>query len=257
MIWRTQYNVPEVYPAESRDFQLIGRLLDSVTNGVKFNIDSMSRTTSARDIMSTLLPLLQDKLGFFSDAHFTDIELRYVLDAFPTIMKYKGSKKAIREAVNVFLRLNCIDARSTTAYINIGEDSQRSSSVIYGDVLDKYTIFINIKSAPRDTKVLDEIFRYILPPGYTVVYKFYDTYNKTVFENLEYFDEVSIDVRDNIDNNLRPTIQNDTDIKTSAQAREVGTIGAIEVSKEVKSKKIESAETVPVVKNSKKARKKG
>lgn len=58
MIWRTADNVPEVYPAESRDFQLIGRVLDYVVNGVKFDIDSIRALSNTQDIMGSLLPLL-------------------------------------------------------------------------------------------------------------------------------------------------------------------------------------------------------
>ena len=109
MVWRTQYNVPEVYPNESRDFQLLGRLLDCVANGTKFNIDAIRNLSNAEDIMGSLLPLLQSKLGFFSQENFTDDELREILMAFPYLIKYKGSKKSIDGALNLFVRLNGYD----------------------------------------------------------------------------------------------------------------------------------------------------
>ena len=111
MVWRTAYNVPEVYPNESRDFQLMGRLLDCVVNSTKFNIDAIRNLSNAGDIMGSLLPLLQNKLGFFSHENFTDTELREILIAFPYLIKDKGSKRAINGAINLFVRLHGYDTQ--------------------------------------------------------------------------------------------------------------------------------------------------
>lgn len=231
MIWRTAYNVPEVYPAESRDFQLLGRLLDSVMNGVKFNIDAIKYLSSTADIMSSLLPLLQEKLGFFSKEKFTDQELRYILDAFPTIIKYKGSKKGIEEAINVFLRLHCMDSHTVYSIV-VGDDSTSDSGYLEYDILNKYSIHIKIQSTPRDTKVLDEIFRYILPTGYLVEYIFYQTVNTSASDYILYKDTVNIDVRSNTLNNLRPSID-ESELDTESKQRNVGTVGDTEVDSKI------------------------
>ena len=166
MIWRTADNVPEVYPGESRDFQLMGRVLDYVVNGIKFDIDSIRCLANTDDIMGSLLPLLQEKLGFFSDKYFTDTELREILKAFPYIMKWKGSKTALEYALNLFLRLYCFD---TSVAAN-------GSSIVANPETHTVEVTLNLGTAYPEVevlsnlKVLDELFRYILPPGFEVKY---------------------------------------------------------------------------------------
>ena len=171
MIWRTADNVPEVYPAESRDFQLIGRVLDYVVNGVKFDIDSIRALSNTQDIMGSLLPLLQKKLGFFSKKDFTDDELREILTAFPYIMKHKGSKQAIEETLNLFIRLHCFDTQ-------VAASSEVEIVTTDTSIYPAYTVVITLTLGPdyseteilTNTHVLDEMFRYILPPSFDVKY---------------------------------------------------------------------------------------
>ena len=157
---RVQDNVPECYENESRDFQLIGRLYDCIINGVKFDIDSMLNLTNTVTCSQRVLQLLQTKLGFFSNAILTDDELRYTLSAFPVIIKNKGSLKGIKQAVYVFLKANHL---TNSAMISITQKSEDNP----------YSIVIGINSPIMNTTLLDEIFKYILPTGYTVSYMFY------------------------------------------------------------------------------------
>lgn len=157
---RVQDNVPECYENESRDFQLIGRLYDCVVNGVKFDIDTMLNLTDTLKCNQCVLQLLQTKLGFFSDAVLTNTELRYTLSAFPTIIKNKGSLRGIKQAVYVFLKANHL---TSSAMISITQK----------DDVNPYSIVIGINAPIMSTTLLDEIFRYILPTGYTVSYLFY------------------------------------------------------------------------------------
>lgn len=157
---RVQDSVPECYENQSRDFQLIGRLYDCVINGVKFDIDSMLNLTNTLKCNQRVLQLLQTKLGFFSDALLTDDELRYTLSAFPFIVKNKGSLKGIKQAVYVFLKANHLI-------------SSAMISIMQKDGVNPYSIVIGINSPIMNTTLLDEIFKYILPTGYTVSYMFY------------------------------------------------------------------------------------
>lgn len=157
---RVQDNVPECYENDSRDFQLIGRLYDCVINGVKFDIDSMLNLSDTMKCNQCILQLLQTKLGFFSDAVLTDDELRYTLSAFPIIIKNKGSLKGIKQSVYVFLKANHL---TNSAMISV---TQKDGS-------NPYSIVIGINAPIMSTTLLDEIFKYILPTGYTVSYIFY------------------------------------------------------------------------------------
>ena len=117
-LFRIQDNTPEVYTSTSRDFQLIGRLYDCIINGVKFDVDSILDIIDTSSIDNRLLKLLQTKIGFFSSKDINDESLRYVLKAFPNIIKHKGSLKSIKQAVCTFLKLNGIKSKVSIRKIN-------------------------------------------------------------------------------------------------------------------------------------------
>ena len=160
-LFRVQDKTPEVYTDTSRDFQLIGRLYDCAINGIKFDIDSMPESVCTDTCDSKLLSLLQTKLGFFSKAQIPDDDLRYVLKAFPDILKNKGSLKGIEQAVRVFLKLNHIK-------------SDIRIDVINKSISHPYVIQIGLDMGFKDTLILDEILKYIIPTGYSIAYSFYN-----------------------------------------------------------------------------------
>lgn len=157
---RTQNNVPEVFPNKSRDFQLFCRLYDVAFSGVKQSIDSMQQITDTTRCNSALLELLSDKLGFFTSVGTSDEELRYILNAFPTIIRYKGSQLALKYTVNLYTRL--IAAMTTASEISV--------DVING----KYIIEVSSSEKIYNSKLLAELLKYILPGGYSVDY--FETY---------------------------------------------------------------------------------
>lgn len=164
MIIRLQDMTPDVYTRESRDFQLLCRAYDCVFNGVKFDIDSMLDIVDTKMCNAILLQLLQTKIGFFSSASITDAELRLILEAFPVLIKNKGSKKSIIQALNIFLKLNNI---KTGCYLNIVNESTDKN------LWEDYTINIGIESSPTNLTVLSELLRFIVPTGYKISYFFY------------------------------------------------------------------------------------
>ena len=94
-MFRLQEHMPDVYVNESRDFQVLCRLYDFLFNGIKFDIDSIININDAFKINERLLPLLAIKEGFFTDVQFDSKTLRYILKAFPYIIKYKGTKSVV------------------------------------------------------------------------------------------------------------------------------------------------------------------
>lgn len=155
MLIRMQNNVPETYVNQSRDYQLLCRLYDVVMNGVKYNIDALGNITDNARIQSNLLSLLQTKVGFF-ESEVTDDKLRYLLDAFPYIMKNKGSLKGIEQALNVYLKMNHINT-PVQVFVNTQD----------------CTINVIIKSnVVLDTKIIEDVVNYVIPTGYSVEYHF-------------------------------------------------------------------------------------
>ena len=183
---RLQENVPEVYINASRDFQLLCRLYDCMINSVKFSIDGVLRVIDTRLCSNALLSLLQTKLGFFTEKDFSYDEIRYVLRAFPDIIKYKGSKRGILQAVYVFCKLKHIQTIPNIEIINKQNDKPI------------YQINIILYATPQDTTLLSEIFRYILPTGYTVRYSWRMKEATRVYETYSFNDIVNSYVIDNL-----------------------------------------------------------
>lgn len=167
MLIRTQDKVPEVYVNDSRDFQVLCRAYDVLYNMMKFDIDSMLRVLSASDIRNNVLPLLQGKVGFFTDKVIDDDSMRMILGAFPTLLRGKGSLRAIKQAINVWLKIahleTAIDVSITT------KDESRIGQV----VIPPYTVAIGIRSLTRDITTLKEILKYIIPAGFGTYFYFY------------------------------------------------------------------------------------
>ena len=146
---RLTENVPQVYADQSRDFQLFLRVLDCVQNGVKFDIDSMVNILDPSKVSNRLLPLLAERVGFFPRRELNSNMLRYIISAFPYLIKYKGSKKGIEEAIAVVLKADNIYANWNVSIYN----SQHSIEI----TIDK----------DYDYQALNELLEYIIPTGYT------------------------------------------------------------------------------------------
>ena len=192
---RLQDKTPEVYCSESRDFQLFCRLYDCVVNGVKFDIDTIPDILNAMTCRSSMLQLLQTKVGFFTNKQLTDDALRYVLTAFPMMVKNKGSLKAVQQAVNVFFKVNGI--RSEVQIWSVSEPTQ-----IYDTWVDDHTIIIGINSTVRDVSLLEEIFRYILPTGFGYYFYFYNQVDE-ITSYLQEHKATLLFASDNINSQIR------------------------------------------------------
>lgn len=171
---RLQDKVPEVYVDQSRDFQLLCRAYDSVLNAVKFDIDSAEKLTDTHLCRTNILQLLQTKLGFWTRRSLNYTDLRYVLEAFPIIVKNKGSLKAVRQAVYVFLKIKNI--RSSVKVENILEETVLDSGI----VIKPYTVVISLTTSMKDTTILEELFRYILPTGYNYYFNFVSRFRSDI-----------------------------------------------------------------------------
>lgn len=180
---RFQNLTPEAYPNESRDFQLLCRLYDSIYNGVKFDADSIIYLTDTWKMQSNALPLLQTKLGFFSNYNFNDTDLRYILSVFPDLVRNKGSLKAIKQLLNMCLKLNNISGSFT---ISVSE----SSTAINGILIDAHTIIVGLDTILKTTDILNELAKYILPAGFGFFVYFYKNLN--TLDKVYFNDDVKL-----------------------------------------------------------------
>lgn len=162
-MFRLQDNVPQIYVEESRDFQLFCRLYDCINNGVKYDIDSMITLLDPMLCKDRILDLLATKVGFFHNFYIESNILRYIISAFPYILKNKGSKKGIKEAVCTILRAEGQFEIPQIDINNISHDIKIELS----------------KTNIKNKKALDEVLKYILPIGYTYSIGSYITNNST------------------------------------------------------------------------------
>lgn len=195
-VLRIQNKVPSAYTEESRDFQLLCRLYDCVFNGVLYDSKAISNISDTKSIKENLIPLLQTKLGFFTDDTFMLSNLRYALRGFPLMVKNKGSRTGISYAVNNFLKMNNIFSPAVVTY-------QKESTVLSNGVtVPAHTVVIGISSSLQDSRLLEEEFRYILPIGISTYFYYYSKINKLT-ELLENDKTEIIYISNNINSKLR------------------------------------------------------
>ena len=157
-IFRFVENTPDTYVDQSRDFQLLCNLCDLVQNSTKHSIDSMLQILDTGAIPSALIGLLQTKLGFFVPDYsiYTATALRVILSAFQSIVRQKGSRLAIQSTLNLFMKVLNVDNVVT---------------LLFESDDDKYTVKVQASADLTDTRILKDIFSYVLPSGYRVVYE--------------------------------------------------------------------------------------
>lgn len=116
--FRLSEHTPDVYSRKSRDFQLFCAIFDCLFGQLKYDIDSIRDVTDTSQCNERLLPLLQTKLGFFTNAKIQGEDLRLILKAFPLIVHNKGSLTGIQYAVQVYLKIMGLDVDSDVNITN-------------------------------------------------------------------------------------------------------------------------------------------
>lgn len=151
-------NVPDVYANESRDFQLIARLYNLAIQSTRFSIDSMDYISDSSKCNAMLLPLLETKVGFFTQKNFSDNTLRKIITAFPFIIKHKGSKKGIELVLNLFERIT-------------------NTKISYEETTDPNIIVIRFFDYMIAVDLLYELLEYIRPVGMIIKVEFKRDFN--------------------------------------------------------------------------------
>lgn len=182
--FRLQNNVPDVYVTQSRDFQLLLRLYDSIFSGVKFDIDSIQGVINTSKSRNSILPLLSTKLGFFTNLEINDDKLRIILGGFPLIIRNKGSLLAIKQTLNLYLKAEHIKCNIIVSY--------NSETTMLGDeVILDHTLSIGSDKTLKNPQILQEIFKYILPIGFRLRFYSFKSFSLETTE-LETNDDVII-----------------------------------------------------------------
>ena len=194
-LFRISEHVPDVYPRKSRDFQLFCAVFDIVFGYLKYNIDSIRNITDTEYCNQKLIPLLQTKLGFYSDISIPSEDLRLILKAFPFLVKNKGSLTGITGALRIFLKVIGSDADYEVKIINkvYNSDKQYLKD-------ESYIINIATSEVLTNTDVLDQILKYVVPAGYIIKYTYKNT--SDTITRIDYADNTRIHIvpKDSVDN---------------------------------------------------------
>ena len=167
--------VPEVYVEQSRDFQLLTRLWAIALNNSKYFADKLKYQNDPENVESSLLLLLQRKVGFFSSKEFTDAEMRGVCKVFYALTRNKGSLLALTEMIRLFFVTQNLQ---TSAFINTTTKVTQEINIDNKQykILDSnksYIVEILIDDVAKDVTLLQELISYIIPTGWKTVIGFY------------------------------------------------------------------------------------
>lgn len=235
-LFRISEHVPDVYPRKSRDFQLFCAVFDIVFGYLKYNIDSIRNITDteycnqkliqysvSEYCNQKLIPLLQTKLGFYSDISIPSEDLRLILKAFPFLVKNKGSLTGITGALRIFLKVIGSDAEYEVKVINKVYSSD-------GKYLEDENYIINIATSEvlTNTDVLDQILKYVVPAGYIVKYTYKNT--SDTITKIDYSDKTRIHIvpKDSADNSSVCIVGTDDESKLTKRV-DTATIAPIKV----------------------------
>jgi hypothetical protein len=143
------YNqVPSVYTNASRDFQYLSWLINIVLNSVKHNVDDIYDVPNVGHDPK-LSELLALTLGFKVKRNYDQKQLAALVAILPSILKYKGTVKAVKMAVEALV----------TASGALGDDYCK----LNGAHLDVWLP----EDLSIDTTLFTDLLDYILPAGTT------------------------------------------------------------------------------------------
>ena len=157
-LFRLQNNTPSYCVEQSRDFQLFCRIFDASFNGTKFDIDSMIQVLDPAKVNDRMLELYCTRVGFYPTKSIDAKVLRYIIAAFPFIIKNKGTKLGIQQCIYTILKAenSTLPPYVEIININLSENSN-----------DDYVINIYTPIKLFNEVALRELLRYVVPAGYT------------------------------------------------------------------------------------------
>ena len=158
-MFRLQNNTPPTYLEQSRDFQLFCRLYDCINNGVQFDISTITDILDPIKVNDRVVKLLATRVGFITDIDIDNTVLRYILSAYPYIIRNKGTRKGIETAVNAILHAEHSIKAATIEIVNKPFDG--SNQIEYS-----VNIYTPVMLNSKTKKALEELLKYILPAGY-------------------------------------------------------------------------------------------
>lgn len=209
-MFRLQNHTPPVYINQSRDFQLLCRLMDCLQGATKHDTDTIINIIDVLTAKDIVLPLLCTKVGFFPRINIDANVLKYIVASFSYMLREKGSRQGIIDAVNTIMK---------------AETSTSSSDEIEVEIVGApdYIIHIYSNVSEYNRKALEEILRYIMPAGYSYEIKPYLSIGTNLITDLSTVDS-TIEAESVLNDKLNniPTVVNNNSLKGTYIATTVG-----------------------------------
>ena len=165
--FRLQDNVPNYYVDESRDFQLLCRVIDVYLKGCLSKSSTIPYQLDLDKCGEQLLYAIANMQGFTTKKYFPPNILRNILKVFPYCIKRKGTKEAIELASYAVLSTDRL-----IYYIKVQVISRTNDGV--GD----YTIRITCNTQSEYLPYLEELLRFLVPIGWRIEYQLLNTFRK-------------------------------------------------------------------------------
>lgn len=149
-MFKTKESTPRYYTNTSRDFQLLGHLLDCVVSNVRQGVNGIANIPFNKNIDTSLLSLTQTTLGLNLTHKYSSQSLLAICSNLKHILSLKGSKSAIEESVKTLL-----NSQNLKEEYNVSIDN------------DNYIISIRVPKSTQELELLDDLLNYVVPVGYT------------------------------------------------------------------------------------------
>ena len=150
MFLQLEQNTPEIYNEKSRDFQLLCRIINIYLNALIEQSNKIVYNTDTDTLDERLLYLRARKLGFTTHKYFPPTILRNICENFPSLIRRKGTRQSILDAVYTILSAN-----NLVTLLSIGEDNQA----------DPYLINIISNVGDEEIEYISELLSFIIPAG--------------------------------------------------------------------------------------------
>ena len=160
MNFKLQDSVPEYYVNESRDFQLLCRVIDVYMKGILNGTNYIPYQLNLDKCSERLLYAIANMQGFTTSKYIPSAVLRNICRVFPYCIKRKGTKEAIELISYAVLATDNI-----IYYINIEVIGES------GNPLSDHCVNITCNAQSSLIPYLNEALRFIMPTGWKVNYK--------------------------------------------------------------------------------------
>ena len=142
--------LPYIYTKDSRDFQLFEHMLDGAIAPSLLATEQMANFPLSSKSDRRFLELYASTIGFEISHTYHTETLYSFLSVFKSLVRNKGTNKAITLAINTLL----------SSQHNIKESQVAIDK-------ENFNIVVHLPNDIYDSAILDDVFDYILPTGFT------------------------------------------------------------------------------------------